>query len=143
LTQPRGAFRRTPDGWEIGLEYEIDFEGLPPDAALFGLDSIGGIRLMIANLHEFRRVTPPRRVNGNRATFYTIMTDDNRGARNVGLILMTASGRIDRTMVEGIGSHGDRDFLTRVGREAHMRNWQFELQLVRCGFEANGTQRQC
>ena len=143
VTQPRGAFRRTPDGWEIGLEYEIDFAGLPPDAALFGLDSIGGVSLMIENLHEFRRVTPPRRVNGSRATFYTIMTDDNQSARNVGLVLMTASGRIDRALVEGIGSHGDRDFLTRVGREARDRNWQFELQLVRCGFEANGSQRQC
>jgi hypothetical protein len=143
VTQPRGAFRRTPDGWEIGLEYEIDYAGLPPDAALFGLDSIGGVSPMIEDLHAFRRETTPRRVNGSRATFYTIMTDDNQGARNVGLILMTASGRIDRGLVEDIGSHGDRGFLTRVSREARRRNWQFELQLVPCGFETNGTQRQC
>ena len=143
VIQPRGALQHTDEGWQIGLEYEIDFEGLPRNAALLGLDSVGGVRTLIEDLHAFRRTHAPRRVQGKRATYYTIMTDDNVDARNVGLILMTASGRIDKELVDSIGTRADRAFLTSFAREAQARNWQFELALIPCGFQGSITRRQC
>lgn len=143
VIQPRGSLQRTPEGWIIFFDYEVDFAGLPAHAMLLGLDSRGGVEVMIPDLHAYRRDTRPRRTEGERVTFQSGFTDDNRDTRNVGLILMTASGPIDRTLVESIGATADRAALERLAREARARHWQFELALVRCGFEGSITRRQC
>jgi len=143
VIQPRGALERTEHGLSIRFEFEVDFRDLPPNSALLGLDSIGGVEVLIPDLHAFRRQYPPLRTTGTRMAYESRFYDENQGARNVALILMTASGPINTDLVEAIGEQADRDFLTRFRREAQARNWQFELALVRCGFEGSITRRQC
>jgi hypothetical protein len=143
VVQPRGSLERTPYGWSIRFEFEVDYHGLPAQAALLGLDSIGGVEMLIPDLHAFRRQHAPLRVDGERATYESRFYDENQGARNVGLVLMTASAPIDPALVGAIGSRGDRDFLARFGREAQAGRWQFELALVPCGFDGSITRRQC
>ena len=82
------------------------------------------------------------RTNGSRAAYESIFFDENQNARNVGLILMTSSAPIDAAMVRQIGRSGDRASVERLARAARSQQWQFELALVRCGFEA-GQRRQC
>jgi len=143
VIQPRGTLERTEHGMSIRFEFEVDFRDLPPHSALLGLDSIGGVEVLIPDLHAFRRQYPPLRTSGTRVAYESRFYDENQGARNVALILMTASAPIDSGLVEAIGDRADRDFLTRFGREAQARNWQFELALVRCGFDGSITRRQC
>ena len=67
--------------------------------------------------------------------------DENRNARNVGLILMTSNAPINEAMVNSIGRSGDRAALARIEQAARAQGWQFELALVRCGFEGSGPRR--
>jgi hypothetical protein len=142
IIPPRGELRRTEYGWSGRFEFEADYAALPPRAALLGLDSVGGIEMLLPDLHAFRRAQPPLRSNGSVAAYEGYFFDDNRGARNVGLILMTADAPIDAALVGAIGRRSDRDFLDRLDRTAAAQNWQFELALVRCGFES-GEGRRC
>lgn len=143
VIQPRGALELTEFGMSIRFEFEVDFRDLSPNAALLGLDSIGGVEVLIPDLHAFRRRHAPLRTNGTRAAYESRFYDENQGARNVGLILMTASGPIDPALVDALGDRADRDFLTHFDREARARQWQFELALVPCGFQGSITRRQC
>jgi hypothetical protein len=93
-------------------------------------------------LQAFRRQHPPLRTSGTKVAYEGYFFDENQNARNVGLILMTASGPIDEAMVGGIGRSGDRAALQRIEQAARAQQWQFELALVRCGFEG-GQRRQC
>lgn len=139
---PRGALQHTQYGWSGQFEFEIDMQDLPPHAALLGLDSVGGLEVLIPDLNAFRRQYPPLRTSGSRVAYTGMFFDENQNARNVGLILMTASAPIDEAMVSGIGRSGDRAALTRIETAARAQQWQFELALVRCGFEG-GQQRRC
>lgn len=138
----RGAFDRTRTGWRGGFEFEIDLRGLPRHVAVLGLDSIGGVEVLIADLEVHRRAHPPLRTSGTVATYESYFFDENLNARNVGLILMTASEPISKDLVERIGRGGDRASLTRIAQAATAQRWQFELGLVRCGFES-GERRRC
>jgi hypothetical protein len=109
---------------------------------LLGLDSVGGVEVLIPDLQAFRREHPPLRTDGTVAAYEGYFFDDNQGALNVGLILMTATGTIDQTVIDAVGQRGDREFIDRLDRTATEQGWQFELALVRCGFES-GERRQC
>ena len=139
---PRGALQQTRYGWSGRFEFELDMQGLPPNAALLGLDSVGGLEVLIPDLHAFRREHPPLRTSGSKVAYEGYFFDENQGARNVGLILMTATAPIDEAMVAQIGRSGDRAALERIDQAARGQQWQFELALVRCGFEG-GAQRRC
>jgi hypothetical protein len=138
----RGAFDRTRTGWRGGFEFEIDLRDLPRHVAVLGLDSIGGVEVLIPDLEVHRRAHPPLRTSGSVATYESYFFDENLNARNVGLILMTASGPISKELVERIGRGGDRASLSRIAQAATAQRWQFELGLVRCGFES-GERRRC
>lgn len=139
---PRGALQRTQYGWSGQFEFEVEMQGLPQHAALLGLDSVGGLEVLIPDLHAFRRQHPPLRTTGTRVTYQGMFFDENQNARNVGLILMTSSAPIDEAIVGQIGRSGDRAALERIDGAARGQGWQFELALVRCGFEG-GQRRQC
>lgn len=142
IVPPRGALRRTEYGWSGRFEFELDFAGLPARAALLGLDSIGGVEVLIPDLHAFRRGAPPLRADGSTAAYEGYFFDENQDARNVGLVLMTASAPIDTDLVEAIGTRNDRAFLDRIDRAGQAQGWRFELGLVHCGFEG-GARRRC
>lgn len=139
---PRGQLSRTRYGWTGRFEFELDFARLPARAALLGLDSVGGVEILVPDLHAFRREHEPLRSNGTVAAYEGYFFDDNQGALNVGLILMTATGTIDPEIVEAVGERSDREYIDRLDRTATDQGWQFELALVRCGFES-GERRQC
>lgn len=138
----RGALQRTQYGWSGRFEFEVDMAGLPQHAALLGLDSVGGLEVLIADLGAFRRQHSPLRSSGSKVAYEGYFFDENQNARNVGLILMTSSAPIDEAMVGQIGRSGDRAALERIDRAARGQQWQFELALVRCGFEGS-QRRQC
>lgn len=138
----RGAFVQTPDGWRGRLEFEIDYRDLPANSALLALDSVGGIEVLAPNLQQYRRTQPALRSRGEVVAYESYYFDENQSARNVGLILMTASAPIDAALVAQIGEHGDRAFQRRIAEAAAAQHWQFELGLVRCGFEG-GQRRGC
>ncbi len=140
---PRGALQHTRYGWSGRFEFEVDMQGLPRHAALLGLDSVGGLEVLIPDLNGFRRQHPPLRTSGTRVAYEGYFFDENQNARNVGLILMTSNAPIDAATVGQIGRSGDRAVLERIDRAARSGEWQFELALVRCGFEAGGRQRRC
>ncbi|HYD12227.1 MAG TPA: toll/interleukin-1 receptor domain-containing protein [Allosphingosinicella sp.] len=140
---PRGALRRTQYGWSGRFEFEVDMQGLPQHAALLGLDSVGGLEVLIPDLNAFRRQHPPLRTSGTRVAYEGYFFDENQNARNVGLILMTSDAPIDEGIVGQIGRSGDRAVLERIDQAARSRQWQFELALVRCGFETGGQRRRC
>ena len=140
IPQP-GTLERTPEGTSGYVEYALDYDRLPANAALLGLDSVEGVHVVIPDLRRHRASVPPIRTEGSRATYGTIWMDSNQGARNVGLILMTASGPIDLELVEAIGTQSDRALVARIEREAEAKDWQFELGLVRCGFETRNRER--
>lgn len=142
IVQPHGALQHTDYGWSGRLEFEVDMQDLPPHAALLGLDSLGGLYVLIPDLAAFRAQHPPLRTNGSKVAYEGYFFDENQNARNVGLILMTASAPIDEATVAGIGRSGDRAALQRIEQAASSQQWQFELALVRCGFES-GQSRQC
>ena len=142
ILPPRGALRRTQYGWSGRFEFEVNFGALPTHAALLGLDSIGGVEVLIPDLRAFRRQARPLRADGPVSAYEGYFFDENEGARNVGLILMTATGTIEREVIDAVGQRGDRDFIDRLDRTATEQGWQFELALVRCGFES-GERRQC
>jgi hypothetical protein len=139
---PRGALQRTRYGWSGRFEFEVDMQDLPQHAALLGLDSVGGLEVLIPDLNGFRRQHPPLRTAGTKVAYEGYFFDENQNARNVGLILMTSSAPIDAAVVQQIGRSGDRAVLERISRGARSQAWQFELALVRCGFEG-GQRRQC
>jgi hypothetical protein len=62
-----------------------------------------------------------------------------KGVRNVALVL-TANAPIDAALVNAIGTEATTAFLQRVDQAAKAGNWQFELGLVRCGFEGREGQ---
>ena len=142
IVPPRGALQRTRYGWSGRFEFEIDMQGLPAHAALLGLDSVGGLEVLIPDLAAFRRQYPPLRTNGTRVAYEGMFFDENQNARNVGLILMTSTAAIDDATVRQIGRSGDRAALQRIESAARDQQWQFELALVRCGFEG-GQRRRC
>jgi hypothetical protein len=137
----RGPLVHTRDGWRGRLEFEIDYQGMPRHAALLGLDS-DGLHELSGDLQAYRRGQVRLRTSGDVAAYESFFFDENRNARNVGLILMTSSAPIDLALVRQIGRTGDRASLTRLTRAAAAQNWQFELGLVRCGFES-GAARRC
>jgi hypothetical protein len=139
---PRGALQRTQYGWSGRFEFEVEMQGLPPHAALLGLDSVGGLEVLIPDLNAFRRQHAPLRTSGTRVAYEGYFFDENQNARNVGLILMTSAAPVDPAIVAQIGRSGDRAALQRIERAAREQQWQFELALVRCGFEG-GQRRQC
>ncbi|MDQ8758278.1 toll/interleukin-1 receptor domain-containing protein [Sphingosinicella sp. LHD-64] len=139
---PRGALSQTRYGWTGRFEFELNFDALPPQAALLGLDSEGGVEVLVPDLHAFRRQAPPLRTRGPVAAYEGYFFDENRDARNVGLILMTARRPIDVVAVGAIGAQSSREDYRRLQAAAEAGGWQFELALVRCGFEA-GAERQC
>ena len=142
IIPPRGSLRRTRYGWSGRFEFEVDMAGLPAHAALLGLDSVGGLEVLIPELAAFRREHPPLRTSGSKVAYEGYFFDENQNERNVGLILMTSSAPIDDATVQQIGRSGDRAALQRIEQAARAQQWQFELALVRCGFEAGG-QRRC
>jgi hypothetical protein len=151
ISPTRGPLRRTEYGWSGRFEFEIDFSRLPAHSALLALDTTGGVEVLIEDLQAFRRTTEaagvgnregPLRRSGDRFTYEGFFFDENEDARNVGLVLMTASGAIDEAMVGEIGARGDEAFLGSLERAARAGNWQFELALVRCGFVRN-RERAC
>jgi hypothetical protein len=137
----RGPLVHTEYGWRGRFEFEIDYNGLPRHAALLGLDS-SGLGVLSGDLQAWRRSQASLRTNGDVAAYESFFFDENSRARNVGLILMTASAPIDAELVQQIGQRGDRASLERLARTAAAENWQFELALVRCGFE-RGRRRIC
>ncbi|HVQ08583.1 MAG TPA: toll/interleukin-1 receptor domain-containing protein [Allosphingosinicella sp.] len=137
----RGPLVHTEDGWRGRLEFEIDYRDMPRHAALLGLDS-DGLHALSGDLEAYRRDQVRLRTNGTVAAYESFFFDENRNARNVGLILMTSSAPIDLALVSQIGRSGDRASLTRLTRAAAAQSWQFELGLVRCGFES-GQGRRC
>lgn len=141
IIPPRGALERSQSGWRGGFEFEVDTRDLPPNAAVLGLDNIEGLYVIIPDLRNRVR-QPPIRVSGTVATYQSYFFDENRDARNVGVILMTASAPIDQSLVPRIGTGGDRGTLQRIANAAAAQHWQFELGLVRCGFEP-GQRRRC
>jgi hypothetical protein len=142
IIPPRGALQHTRYGWSGRFEFEIDMQGLPAHAALLGLDSVGGLEVLIPDLAAFRAQHPPLRTSGSKVAYEGYFFDENQNARNVGLILMTSSAAIDDAIVQQIGRSGDRAALQRIESAARDQQWQFELALVRCGFEG-GQRRQC
>ncbi len=142
LIPPRGALTRTEHGWSGRFEFELDYAALPEHAALLGLDTLGGLKVLLPDVHAFRREHRPLRENGTVAAYEGYFFDDNQGARNVGLILLTADRPIDPSLVERIGTVSDRAGLRGIDAAARDAQWRFELALVRCGFEA-GEGRQC
>lgn len=140
---PRGALRQTRYGWTGRFEFELNFAALPPHAALLGLDSEGGVEVLVPDLPAFRRQASPLRSRGDTAAYEGYFFDENRDARNVGLILMTARRPIDAALVGAIGAQSSREDYRRLQAAAEAGGWRFELALVRCGFEAEGTERQC
>jgi hypothetical protein len=142
IDPPRGPLQRTQYGWSARFAFELDFEGLPQHAALLGLDSVGGLEVLVPDLQAFRRTQRALRTNGSKVTYESYFFDENQNARNVGLILMTASAPIDEAMVARIGRSGDRAALEQIAQAGRSQQWQFELALVRCGFEG-GQRRQC
>jgi hypothetical protein len=142
IIPPRGALEHTQSGWRGGFEFEVDFRDLPRYAAVLGLDSIGGVEVLVPDLHAHRRAHPPVRSSGTIAAYQSYFFDENQDARNVGLILMTAAAPIEPALVAQIGRRGDRASLSRIAQQAAARRWQFELGLVRCGFEG-GQGRRC
>jgi hypothetical protein len=137
----RGPLVHTEDGWRGRLEFEIDYRDMPRHAALLGLDS-DGLHELSGDLEAYRRDQVRLRTNGTIAAYESFFFDENRDARNVGLILMTSSAPIDLALVRQIGRTGDRASLTRLTQAAAAQRWQFELGLVRCGFES-GAGRRC
>lgn len=137
----RGPLVHTADGWRGRLEFEIDYRDMPRHAALLGLDS-DGLHELSGDLQAYRRDQVRLRTNGTIAAYESFFFDENRNARNVGLILMTSSAPIDLALVRQIGRNGDRASLTRLTEAAAAQRWQFELGLVRCGFEGS-TGRRC
>jgi hypothetical protein len=137
----RGPLVHTEDGWRGRLEFEIDYRDMPRHAALLGLDS-DGLHELSGDLQAYRRDQVRLRTNGDVAAYESFFFDENRNARNVGLILMTSSAPIDLALVRQIGRNGDRASLTRLTQAAAAQHWQFELGLVRCGFEG-GAGRRC
>lgn len=142
IDPPRGALQHTQYGWAAQFEWELDMQGLPPHAALLGLDSVGGLEVLVPDLAVYRRDNAPLRSSGSKVAYRGMFFDENQNARNVGLILMTASAPIDAALVNSIGRSGDRAALQRIEQAARSQQWQFELALVRCGFEGGG-QRRC
>lgn len=142
LVPPRGALTQTEHGWSGRFEFELDYAALPEHAALLGLDTLGGLKVLLPDVHAFRREHAPLRENGTVAAYEGYFFDDNRGARNVGLILLTADRPIDPARVERIGDVSDRAGLRGIDAAAREAGWRFELALVRCGFEA-GEGRRC
>lgn len=142
IVPPRGALQRTRYGWSGRFEFEVNFQGLPRHAAVLGLDSVGGLEVLVPDLQAFRREQRALRTSGETVTYEGYFFDENQNARNVGLILMTANAPIDAAMVNGIGRSGERAALERIAGAARTQQWQFELGLVRCGFEV-GQRRQC
>jgi hypothetical protein len=136
----RGPLVHTEDGWRGRLEFEIDYRDMPRHAALLGLDS-DGLHELSGDLQAYRRDQVRLRTNGTIAAYESFFFDENRDARNVGLILMTSSAPIDLALVRQIGRTGDRASLTRLTRAAAAQRWQFELGLVRCGFEGSAARR--
>ena len=137
----RGPLVHTEYGWRGRFEFEIDYQGLPRHAALLGLDS-SGLAVLSGDLQAWRRTQTSLRANGDIAAYESFFFDENQRARNVGLILMTSSAPIDAELVQQIGQRGDRASLERLARTAAAEHWQFELALVRCGFE-RGRRRIC
>ena len=142
IIPPRGDLRHTQFGWAGRFEFELDMQDLPQHAALLGLDSVGGLEVLVPDLQQFRRAHPPLRTSGSKVAYESYFFDENQNARNVGLILMTSNAPINEAMVAQIGRSGDRAALERIDQAARNQQWQFELALVRCGFEAGG-QRRC
>lgn len=136
----RGPLVHTADGWRGRLEFEIDYRDMPRHAALLGLDS-DGLHTLSGDLEAYRRDQARLRSNGTVAAYESFFFDENRNARNVGLILMTSSAPIDLALVGRIGRSGDRATLSRLTRAAAAQGWQFELGLVRCGFEGSAGRR--
>jgi hypothetical protein len=136
----RGPLVHTADGWRGRLEFEIDYRDMPRHAALLGLDS-DGLHELSGDLRAYRRDQVRLRSNGTIAAYESFFFDENRDARNVGLILMTSAAPIDLALVRQIGRTGDRASLTRLTRAAAAQRWQFELGLVRCGFEGSAGRR--
>lgn len=131
------ALERDSDGQWGYFEYELDLAAIPRSAILLGLDDGGGVKVLIPDLRAAR----PVRTEAGRSVYGALYTDENRGVRNVGLILMTATGAIDQRLVERIGSSSDRAGMQALVREAAGKGWQFELGLVHCGFESGGRRR--
>ena len=131
------ALERDSDGQWGYFEYELDLAAIPPSAILLGLDDGGGVKVLIPDL----RAATPVRSEAGRPVYGALYTDENRGVRNVGLILMTATGAIDQRLVERIGTSADRAGMQALVREAAGKGWQFELGLVHCGFESGGRRR--
>jgi hypothetical protein len=142
IIPPRGSLQHTRYGWSGRFEFEVDMQDLPQHAALLGLDSIGGLEVLIPDLAAFRREHPPLRTSGSKVAYEGMFFDENQNAQNVGLILMTSSAPIDDATVQQIGRSGDRAALQRIESAARHQQWQFELALVRCGFEG-GQRRRC
>ncbi len=142
IIPPRDRPQRHDGALEGWFEWEINWAGLPRHAALLGLDSQGGIEVLIPDLHAYRREARAVRQNGELATYAAGFSDEGQGVRNVGLILMTANGPIDEALVNAIGTEGTAAFLQRVDAAAKAGGWTFELGLVRCGFEG-GENRPC
>jgi hypothetical protein len=140
IVPPRGALTRSGGALEGWFEWEINWAGLPQHAALLGLDSQGGVEVLIPDLQAYRRATKPERQNGDVAAYQAGFSDEGTGVRNVGLILMTANAPIDAALVNAIGTEGTTAFIQRVDQAAKAGNWQFELGLVRCGFEGREGQ---
>lgn len=135
---PRGT-----DGSITFFEFELNTADLPPHAALLGLDNKSGIKVEVDDLHAFLR-EPPRRRSGNVSTYLGGFDDEGGRVRNVGLVLMTSRLPIDKALVEAIGTDNSSSaFLQRVDEAAKAGDWQFELALVRCGFEGSGENRRC
>jgi hypothetical protein len=151
IAPTRGPLRQTEYGWSGRFEFELDFAGLPAHSALLALDTTGGVEVLVEDLQAFRRTTEaagvgtpqgPLRRSGERFTYQGYFFDENEGARNVGLVLMTSSRPIPEQLVGEIGERRDEPFLASLEREARAGGWQFELALVRCGFEQN-RERAC
>lgn len=135
VRDPRGEFARTPQGLTIPFQFSLDYRELPRYAALLGLDSIHGVSDEIEDLHSYRRDTRPDRLQGEVATYTILMDDEGRAARNIGLVLMTSTAPIRKALIERVGRGGDRATLAELRQTAARDHWQFELALVRCGFE--------
>jgi hypothetical protein len=142
IVPPREGPRRAGNALEGWFEWEIDWSGLPQHAALLGLDSQGGVEVLIPDLHAYRRQTRPARQEGEVSAYHAGFTDEGTGVRNVALILMTASAPIDTELVDRIGEEATSAFVQRVDEAAKGGGWKFELGLVECGFE-NGENRRC
>src|SRR5205085_12630080 len=131
----------TANGLSGHLEFEVNFQGLPRYVAMLGLDSVGGLEVLEPDLQQYRREHRPLRSHDETVAYDSYFFDENRNARNVGLILMTSNAPINEAMVNSIGRSGDCAALARIEQAARTQGWQFELALVRCGFEGSGPRR--